>query len=62
MVERVASSPTAGPRAAGWRSEVREEEYVAAPYRAYTPGDTVLPVMIAGDIPCIGSRQIDFYL
>jgi hypothetical protein len=24
---------------------------VAAPYRAYTPGDAVRPVMIAGDIP-----------
>ena len=24
---------------------------MAAPYRAYTPGDAVWPVMIAGDIP-----------
>jgi beta-lactamase superfamily II metal-dependent hydrolase len=26
------------------------EEYLAAPYRAYTPSDPVRPVMIAGDI------------
>ena len=31
-------------------AEVREE-YVAGSYRAYTPGDPVWPVMIAGDIP-----------
>jgi hypothetical protein len=27
------------------------EEYVAAPYLAYIPGDAVWPVMIACDIP-----------
>ena len=32
-------------------AEAREEEYVAAPYRAHTPGDAVRPVVIAGDIP-----------
>jgi hypothetical protein len=35
------------------------EEYVAGSYRAYTPGDPVWPVMIARDIPCSGSHQLD---
>ena len=39
------------------------EEDVAGPYRAYTPGDPVWPVMIAGNInPVLKGSQFDFDL
>ncbi len=31
-------------------AEAKEEEYVAASYRTYTPGAAVRPIMIAGDM------------